>query len=99
MNRFLIQGNNFQELFPPAVLFITIWCLVWVSLQKMNLFPPRISLVLSVCVTMLSMLGITEQHLDWIFEHYALMAITILFGLATAIRLFWKKAFLKNKQR
>lgn len=92
LNRFMTPGSSFQELLPVAVLFMIIWCMVWVALQQMDMFPKRAAVALSVCVTLLALLGVREEQLEWICRHYAAMAIAMLVILAAAIRVFWKKA-------
>jgi cation transport ATPase len=92
LNRFLTPGSSFQELLPVAVLFMIIWCMVWVALLRMDMFPRRAAVVLSICVTLLALIGIREEQLEWISRHYAAMAIAMLVTLAAAIRFFWRKA-------
>lgn len=91
LNRFITPGSSVQEILPAAVLFMVIWCMVWAALLRMDIFPRRVMVALSVCVTLLALLGIREKQLQWICQHYAAMAIALLITLATAIRMFWKK--------
>jgi len=91
LNRFQ-AGASFGELLPVAVIFLIIFCMVWTALLRMDIFPRRAAIVLSICVTLLAVLGIREEQLQWICEHYAAMAIAMLATLALAIRIFWRKA-------
>lgn len=95
LNRFLTPGSSFQELLPVAALFLIIWCMVWVALTRMGI-PRRVAVVLSICVTLLALSGIRDKQLEWLTEHYAVMAILMLVTLAAAIRFFWRKAVSEN---
>ncbi len=95
LNRFLTPGSSLQELLPVAVLFMIIWCMVWVALTRMGM-PRRVAVVLSICVTLFALFGIRDKQLEWLTEHYATMAIIMLVTLATAVRFFWRKAVSEN---
>jgi hypothetical protein len=97
LNRFLTPDSSIDELLPIAVLFMIIWCIVWIALLRMNLFPRRVGVVLSICVTLLALFGITDEHLEWIIKQYAAMAIALLIMLVGAIRIFWMNA-VKRKE-
>ena len=98
LNRFLTHGSTFQEMLPAAVLFMIVWCMVWVAIRQMKALPQRVAVVLSVCITLLALLGFREDQLEWLCQHYAAMAITMLVSLAAAIRVVWKKVITEKKK-
>ena len=92
LNRFYRPGTGLEDYMTVLVLALIIFCMVWVSLQHIDLFPRRAAIVLSVCVTLLALMGITEDQLQWICRHYASMSLVLLIMLAAAIRGFWVKS-------
>jgi hypothetical protein len=89
LNLFFKAGATLQELLPVTAIAVILFGMFFVP--SLNMFKERkIAAVVSVCAVILALGGITQGHLQLIYDNYGKATLALLFLLTAGVVLFWK---------